>query len=207
MRVHAQDEPVTTGVNATGYVCIITSNKIMYQRGETPAITVEIKNNTDSTAYFVKVLHGSDDKRRFPYAYFTITKVGDASYKTKTYLHCGHLNAIKVADFVKVKSGDSFNPFEITGANGEKEIMYAWDNKLRDTANFSAPGKYIITFFYSGMENNFAKWSARYRDTMSYKDFLQMRALFFVHVPQINIVSNELLIEVTNQCFNDSKQF
>jgi hypothetical protein len=192
----AQHVPVKTGVSTTQYVCTIRSDKTIYHPGETPAITVEINNNSNEKAYLVRALDGSDIKRRFPYAYFTITKVGDTAYKTKMYGRCGNIDPITVADFVEVKPGALFNPFKRTIPYTDRENIFAYDIKLIDTANFSTPGKYVITFFYSTMESDFTKWGGHYSSKMFYKDYKQMEALFFSDVARISLVSNELIIEV-----------
>lgn len=196
LQLPGQDVPVKTGVNTTQYVCTISSDKSIYYPGEAPGVTVEIKNNSNEKAYLVRALDGSDIKRRFPYACFTITKVGDTAYATKMYGRCGNIDPITVEDFVEVKPGASFNPFKRTIPYTDRENIFAYDIKLIDTANFSNPGKYVITFFYSTMENDFTKWSGHYRANMFYKDYKQMEVLFFRDVPRISLVSNKLIIEV-----------
>ena len=164
-----------------------------------PSITVSIKNNTDSTIQLVKALDGSNVRWRFPYAYFKIEKISDTTYKARWYKRCGNYDAIKSADFIKIESGSSFNPYT-------PGSVYS-DYTISDKRNFEREGKYRITFYYSTNETDFKKWLGDYNGVNFYfdnkivlkserKEEYQKLLDLFTKVPKMDIVSNELIIEI-----------
>jgi hypothetical protein len=174
--------------------CIISADKQVYHHGEIPKIIVEIKNNSNEPVILVKELDGSENKWRFPHAYFTITKIGDTAYKTRFTGRCGNMNQIRPGDFVKVKPGSTFYPYYHFYPE-RPDNVYAHDFRLFDSANFSATGKYLIRFYYSTNEADFEKWKGRFSGEPTEKQLKEMIALF-AKVPKIELESNKLMIEV-----------
>jgi len=192
LHVFAQKDILTANGQ---FNCVLTPDKESYNLGETPNITVEIKNNSKKPAYLVRALDGSECKWRFPYAYFTISKIGDTSYKTRSYGRCGNMDEINSRDFVEVKPRASFNPYRQTSPNSDGENIYAYDFKLKDKNNFLEPGKYLITFFYSTMETDFSKWRGRLAGALKDEEYKKMVSLFSKVVHQ-EIRSNALTLEI-----------
>jgi hypothetical protein len=184
----------------TGLSCVIKSGKTTYKKGEVPHISIEIKNNTDSTIQLVKTLDGSEVRWRYPYAYFKIEMVNDTSYHPALVLRCGNYDGIDSDDFVEVKPGGSFDPYK-----NQTSVYY--DYAISDKRNFERKGKYKITFYYSTNEPDFKKWignsdqSWRLYDRSgnviaSKKPEYDQMVKLFSKVPKVELVSNELIIEI-----------
>ncbi len=180
--------------NTKAYSCIITSDKKNYLYGEVPKIIVAIKNNSNKPICLVNALDGSDVKWRFPHAYFAIAKVKDTTYQTKIYARCRNTNEITAKDFVELKPDSTFNPYKIHFPYRPDNI-YAFDYKIMDTSNFSAPGKYLISFYYSTNEIDFSKWTGGFSSKFGVGVYENMLKLF-ANVPKIEISSNVLEIDV-----------
>jgi len=183
--------------------CTIIAEKSIIKKGQAPKITVEIKNNTDSTILLVKTLDASNMQWRFPYVYFRIERLGDKSYKMEDFERCGNFDEIDSADFVEVKRGETFDPYK------NQSQVYA-DHRVSNPCNYAKKGKYKITFYYSTNQQDFKQWMGdRYAGQVrkwfdgktgkikpekeaEYNRLLEL----FKYVPKIDLVSNELIIEV-----------
>ena len=187
--------PAQNKIPEEKYRCIISADKEIYQPGESPKIVVEIKNNSAEPLFLAKALDGSDYQWRFPHAYFTITRIGDTSYRTKPAIRCGNVNDIRPADFADIPPGTTFNPYQVFYPT-RTDNYYAFDNKLFNPDNFAQPGKYLIRFYYSTKENDFKKWRGRMYgrepDPAVYQEMLTL----FAKVSRMEMVSNKLIIEV-----------
>lgn len=180
--------------------CSIKTNKTIYKKGEVPSISVEIKNNTDSTIRLVKALDKSRIQKRFPYAYFKIEMVSDTSYKMRTYGECGNWDNIDSTDFIEVKPNETFDPYKY-----QSPVYY--DYAIKDPRNFEKTGKYKITFYYSTNESHIAEWLGDHQSKNWFdwnkhiylpgkeREFNKLIALLKL-VPKVELVSNELIIEI-----------
>ena len=56
--------------NSKGFECSIVATKSTYEIGETPEITVAIKNNSGKDIYLIGSLDASEEQWRSPYCYF-----------------------------------------------------------------------------------------------------------------------------------------
>lgn len=177
------------------YLCIISADKEIYRPGEMPRFIVEIKNNSTEPLLLAKVLDGSDLKWRFPYAFFTITRIGDTSYTTQFPGRCGNLDDIRPDDFVEVKPNSTFYPYQVHFPTRPDNI-YAYDYKFVDPVNFSQPGQYLVRFYYSTREDDFKNWRGRFYgrepDPVVYQNMLYL----FSKRSKLELVSNKLIIEV-----------
>jgi hypothetical protein len=176
------------------FSCSISSDKKIYRQGEIPKILVGITNDSNATVYLVKVSDGSELKWRYPYAYFEIFKIGDTAFKPKFYGRCGNVDDITTASFFEVQPHAIFNPYKIDFTDRPDNI-YSYDFRMYDSGNFSAPGKYLIRFYYSTNETNFKKWRGRMYKEPGKEDYETMIRLFS-KVPKIELVSNDLIVEV-----------
>ena len=180
--------------------CTIKSDKATYKTGDTPKIIIEIKNNTDSSFYLVKVLDASYRQSRYPYSYFTIEKVNDTTYKTRQVIGCGNEDGIDTADFVMVKPSETFDPYK------NQTIVY-WDPVIWDPRNFEEKGKYKITYYYSTNEMDFKKWMGWDMNSSWFdwqtkeikpklKDTYERLINYFEKLPKVDLVSNEIVIKI-----------
>ena len=143
--------PAKVSIAVSDIACSISSDSSSYQKGHAPKITVEMKNNSESSIQLVKSLDGSAERMRSPFAYFKIEKIGDTSYKVERYPRCGNINGLDTTDFVTVNPGEIFNPYYPS-----KGGIFS-DHKINDGTNFIKTGKYKITFHYSTNEPDFFK--------------------------------------------------
>lgn len=182
--------------------CIIKSDKTIYKKRETPKITLEIKNNSDSTIYLVKILDGSYRKTRFPYSYYKIEKLADTSYKARQIIGCGNEDGIDLTDFVEVKPNEKFDPYKDMSPPYTNILM-----EVNDPANFEKKGKYKITYFYSTNQTEFKKWMGFDMNRSWFdwqtkeikpdkKETYNKLLLLFEKVPKVDLVSNDIIIEI-----------
>ena len=101
-------KPARVNVSKT-FTCTLTVARTQYKLGELPELKVEIANNTDKNVYLLGSLDGSSVKGRMPYCYFTIIKsIAD----TIALGRCGNMNTLRLKDFVLIKSGEKFDPYQ-----------------------------------------------------------------------------------------------
>jgi hypothetical protein len=189
---------LTTSVFGQPLSCKIKADKKIYKQGEVPKFTVEIKNSTDTSIYLVNALDGSHRKSRFPYSYFKVEKVADTSYKINLIVGCGNEDGIQMIDFVEVKPGEIFNPYN---------LPHYFVTNISDDKNFERKGKYKITYYYSTNEPDFKKWigfDANFKwfdwETKEImpdiKDYYQKLLIQFAKVLKADLVSNTITIEI-----------
>jgi len=164
------------------FECLITTRKQVYKIGETPKITVSIKNNTGKDVYLIGSLDGSEVRWRIPYCYFKINK---PTIDTLPVLRrCGIVNPLRKEDFVLVKAGETFDPYQSVDDYG-----FFSSNEINRKENFRKPGKYSITFCYSTMPTGGYGFAANVNKTPELKTLLS-------NLPKIELTSNTLEIQI-----------
>ena len=164
------------------FQCLISSSKKTYSLGELPEIKVSIINKSNRDVYLVGGLDGSERKIRKPYCYFTIKRPGD--HPALSMEGCGTVNPLRAEDFVLVKSGGIFDPYQSVDDYG-----FFTSFQMSRKANFNEAGIYIITFHYSTLAeslNDYAAYESNFKE-------LQAK---FERVPKIQLRSNTLTIEI-----------
>ena len=160
--------------------CWITSSNKTYKLGEVPQIEVFIKNNTKKDIYLIGSLDASEEKWRGPHCYFIIES--PAPINKEPIGRCGNMNSIKPEDFILVKSGGVFNPYQ-KGFFGSYQIS--------SKENFKIPGTYRITFYYSTKSEKLEEYFGDDYDI----DKDKIRSLFS-KVPHVELKSNTLSITI-----------
>lgn len=165
--------------------CTLTSDKTIYKVGELPDLKVEIVNNTGRDIYLIGSLDGSDVKWRMPYCYFTIQK---PKPDTIRLARCGVVNPLRTEDFVRVKAGQKFNPYQSAGRYGSFP-----DYTITNGETFKNPGVYKIQFHFSANSNDIVKFSFDRHFIKSHADSVRLFSSFN-KVPKTDIESNEIEI-------------
>lgn len=177
----------------SAFTCKLTIDKAVYTVGETPALSVEITNNTDSAIYLVNALEASDLKWRYPYSYVEIEKIGDTTFALPQLERCGNYNDIEIDDFLSIKPYGTFNPIA-------HYTPYAFDKWLDITGNVFSKGKYKVVYFYNTNESNFNKWKGSGVDlkylSPQEKTIKNQITNLFNKVPRIELKSNEVFFEI-----------
>lgn len=132
--------------------CSIRSDKQVYESGETPVISVSIRNRGLESVMLIRNLDGSASNFRYPYCGFVVQKLEDPRYMTEPYLGCSNVDGLHRGDFVEIAPGDSFNPYLGTST--------VYDDPDIAVVNFTQPGFYQITFKYSSESMKFGDYSA-----------------------------------------------
>lgn len=169
--------------------CILTSGKTKYRIGELPALKVEIINNSSEDIYLIGSLDGSDVKWRMPYCYFTLQKPAPDTVRVGP--RCGTLNPLRKEDFVLIKAGEKFNPYQNLDRYG-----FFSDYTVTNTETFKNAGVYKIQFHYSTNSADIAKFLGPLFKADK-TDSLNLSSLFN-RVPKVDLVSNEMEIAFEN---------
>ena len=168
--------------NTDEFECSIISTKSTYDIGETPEITVAIKNNSEKDVYLIGSLDASESQWRSPYCYFTIDK--PKSDSLPIVVRCGYMNSLRKEDFILVKSGEEFNPYQPIDDYGFFDSY-----EIVRKENFQNPGKYKITFHYSTESTALDDYLG------DGKENTELRELF-EKMPNIKLTSNSIEIEI-----------
>ncbi len=168
--------------NSNEFECFISTNKEIYEIGETPEITVTIKNNSGKDVYLIGSLDASEYKWRSPYCYFEINKPNNIS--SPILKRCGNMNSLRKEDFKLVKSGQSFDPYQSIDDYG-----FFSSNEIKKKENFQAPGKYKITFYYSTKSTELSDYRGHDNQKNELKKLLNK-------TPNIELISNTIEIEI-----------
>lgn len=189
--------------NFSGQVlsCLIQSDKLVYlakdiKAHKYPNITITFKNNSDSIIYIVSGLDGSNQAKRFPFAYFNIHLLGDTSRRDNSG-GCGNYSDLDSNAFIRLRPGQTVTP-------------EFFDHLLYNQKTFTRKGKYLISFYYSTNEPNIKKWMGdpflgqqnKWFDRQTgnilpeYKDKYESLLILFNKVPKTELTSNELTIEI-----------
>ncbi|MEK7414651.1 MAG: hypothetical protein AAB263_15160 [Planctomycetota bacterium] len=193
VQILASEGPPTTGTTsppkptetAQPFTCTITCKETTVELGKAPTITVAITNLTKQEAVFVGSLDGSESKLRFPHYGFTVIDATGKDTLNMGFRMCGNTNALREADFVKIATEKSFNPY----ANDAGFFGPYGLNK----ESFSKPGIYRVTLRYSGKNDDIKQWAGDSRDTAAADVKL---AALFKQVPKLELTSNTLTITV-----------
>lgn len=162
------------------FSCNISSSKDTYKLGEYPDIAISITNKSNTAVNLIGSLDGSEGKRRYPYCYFIIEK--PRTQKQELRAICGNMNSLDANDFVLVKKGERFNPYEGQQFFGAYEIT--------SQENFKIPGIYKINFHYSTASTKIEEYMG---DGKADKTISNL----FKTVPNIDLKSNTIEIEIT----------
>src|SRR5262249_45802626 len=79
--------------------------------GKAPNVKVAITNQTNADIYLVGSLDASDCKWRYPYCSFEVIGPNGNS-AVQGIMRCGNMNTLREQDFVKVKPGAPFDPYQ-----------------------------------------------------------------------------------------------
>jgi hypothetical protein len=165
--------------------CTLAADKSTYKIGELPRLKVDIINTSKKDMYLIGSLDGSAVKWRMPHCYFTIQKpVSDSTRLAR----CRNMNPLTPGNFILVKAGERFNPYQAIDEYG-----FFTDHRATDTATFRNPGVYKIRFYYSTNSTNIRDFMG---DLPSQQDKTKNQQLhtLFEKVPKVDIVSNEIEI-------------
>jgi len=100
---------------------------------------------------------------------------------------CGNMNTLREQDFVKVKPGASFDPYQRTDDYGFFSAHQLNPN------NFGTVGKYRIRFIYSTNSDAIEKWGGDGRGSVAKNEKLMA---MFRQVPKVEVKSNEIQVTV-----------
>jgi hypothetical protein len=164
------------------FECVLTVAKKTYKPGETPELKVAIVNKTRKDVYLIGSLDASDLKWRSPHCYFSIERPNKDPLPGGG--RCGNMNSLRENDFVLVKSGESFDPYQSIDGYGFFG-PYIMGNKDA----FKAPGTYKITFHYSTK-------STKIGDYLGDGSTNEKLLALFMQMPHIELTSNTVEIEV-----------
>jgi hypothetical protein len=142
-------EPANAGQN--GIVCNLQSVIKNYRIGDHPELTVRIHNQGNHEVFLPGSLDGSERKLRYPHAYFTVSGPKDGLIEQK-FGYCGVLNPLRVQDFVRVNSGESFDPYRTLDRNG------FWPSTMLLPSRFARAGTYRFEFHYSTESDQLKNW-------------------------------------------------
>lgn len=164
--------------------CVLSSDKQVYKKGELPVFTVSIRNNSKKDIYLIGALDGSDMQWRYPHCYYTIE--GPANEKPKLS-RCGVMNPVRLEDFILVKAGELFSPYETSSG-------FFPDHNITQKETFARPGSYKISFHYSTQSGELAE----YRGTPVHKSKEDSAIInnLFSQTPRLSLQSNMVSIIV-----------
>jgi len=151
------------------------------EAGKAPKVTVRLINRTKADIVLIGSLDGSDCKMRYPHAYFEIVDA-DGQSPVRGIGRCGNTNPLRKEDFVTVKPGASFDPFQ-KGFFGAHQLS---------AHSFTQPGTYRVRFHYS-TDARPPLFGATPR---SDRPFPADIANLLDRVPKVTLTSNEISIEV-----------
>jgi len=171
---------ITKSKENEGFECLLTASKKIYKMGETLKLEVSIKNNSGKDVYLIGSLDGSERKMRNPYCYYTIEKPKKDSLPL--IVGCKTLNPLEKEDFKFIKTGGSFNPYQL-----DEDGLFS-TRELKRKENFKTPGKYKITFHYSTKSVKISD----YRGDDKNEELQEL----FKRVPHIKLSSNTVEIEI-----------
>lgn len=167
--------------------CILTSDRTEYKVGEVPQLQVKIINEGNEDVYIIGSLDGSDVKWRMPYCYFSIQKPKTDSVGLVG--RCGNTNALSASDFIRIKPGESFNPYQLfDGIHG-----FFSDFETMRPENFRNPGIYKIRFYYNSNSNDIDSFDGRFNQLGN--DSIAVRELF-PKAAKVELSSNEIEIRI-----------
>jgi len=131
--------------------CELTSLQAEYQVGGAPQLMVQIINRGPEAIYLPGSLDGSERLKRYPHVLFTV--VGpNGRIPPEPYVGCGNTNSLRPLDFVRVDTGNSFDPYMRIDDGG------FWHSTFLQSFRFSSLGEYEFTFHYSTQSESLQTW-------------------------------------------------
>ena len=130
--------------------CEITPLTDRFNVGDCPSFKVTIYNVSPKTFYLVGAIDGSERQARYPHVTLTI-EGPDGGIKKPRLLGCGHINRLKLRDFVHVRPWGVFEPISSP----------FWEPTDFIYSRFAKPGRYSVTFRYSSEAIDYANWAGR----------------------------------------------
>jgi hypothetical protein len=167
--------------------CVLYADCTEYKVGEVPKLQVRIINESNEDVYMIGSLDGSDVKWRMPYCYFTIQKpVRDSVGMVG---RCGNTNPLTATDFVRVKRGGSFDPYQVSD---DRSYGFFSDHEIGRPENFRNPGVYKIRFHYNSNSGDIDAFDGRFNQLS--KDSVEVCNLF-PKAMKVELTSNEIEIK------------
>ncbi|OAI54779.1 hypothetical protein AYO44_14200 [Planctomycetaceae bacterium SCGC AG-212-F19] len=154
--------------------------------GKAPNVRIILTNQTDADIYLVGSLDASDCKWRYPHCFFEVTGP-DGAPVARRILRCGNKNTLREKDFVKVRPGGTFDPYQRVDEYG------FFSAHQLDPDNFKLLGKYRIRFGYSTKSEDLAAWAGDGGPAVAANDRI---VAMFKGVSKVEVMSNELMITV-----------
>ena len=168
--------------DSDSFKCTLAIEKNKLQMGDLPQLTVSIINNSGKDVYLIGALDGSEFNMRMPECRFVIQK---PKVDTMPGLWlCANTNPLKEENFVKVYSGETFNPYDDVYAHGFFSSI-----QLTRKENFRNPGKYKIQFCYSTKSEGIKEFLGDGEANAAMKKM-------FDSVPKIELKSNWVEFEI-----------
>ncbi len=152
------DQTAIISQNAQNLEVILTTDKSVYETGESPIVSVEIRNTRDTPILLVGSLDGSTSKARYPYCWFEVYDPQGTLLLPQKHSFCGNTNELRQEDFVLVQPHKTFNPYD-------KGFFPKYDIKHWKPQQ---PGTYRIAFNYSTNATNPTEWHGFCQNTRDY---------------------------------------
>jgi hypothetical protein len=181
----AAPAPIQTPPKTPSLTCQISADETC-EVGKAPKVTVRLINRTKGEIVLIGSLDGSDCKMRYPHAYFEVTGP-PVDYTIKGIGRCGNTNPLRAKDFVTIKPGASFDPYQKIDEYG-----FFGAHQL-SPHNFTKPGKYRIRFHYSTEAPQPKLFGAR---PASDRPLPAEIMKLLERVPKVTLTSNEVVVEV-----------
>ncbi|MFT3786800.1 MAG: hypothetical protein QM770_11635 [Tepidisphaeraceae bacterium] len=168
--------------------CVITGERTC-KLGEAPKLAVSLRNQGNVDIYLIGSLDASDCKWRYPHCYFEVIGPNGVP-STQPLARCGNMNTLRAKDFVKVRPGETFDPYQ-------RIDNYGFFSPHQFAAeNFTQPGKYRIRFVYSTTSTDIGDWAGDGGPRVaSNSEIVRM----FRMVPKVEAQSDEFELTVVKQ--------
>lgn len=173
----------------------LKSDSNIYDLGQIPRIEVQLINNSGQTLNFITSLDGSNDRMRYPYAGFQITR-NDTPIDVSGQFRCGNMDGIPKDCILSIDNGQSFDPQNMAPCVYQDRLVY-------DSTTFDKKGVYQIRYFYSTNQdtlNEWLGWSAAmhlYRlEEKQLDSIIGAYGAIFRTVPKVNLTSEPLVFEI-----------
>lgn len=124
---------------------VLTAESQTIEAGQVPAFSVRLINRSDETICLVGSLDGSDVGWRYP----KLTAQREGPVETAAIGRCGNMNNLREEDFVTLKPGQGFDPYDA-------ERGFFGNQVLRE--KLTEPGEYTFTLTYDTDEHDIGKW-------------------------------------------------
>jgi hypothetical protein len=157
--------------------------------GEGPVINVALTNLTDQDFYLIRSLGASEERDRYPFVYFEVTRPDDEPIRG--FGRCALVGGLYDKAFVLVPGGTSFNPFD-SERPGEDPATVNILHIHRELVQ--TPGVYRFRLVYSTASANIADY-AGWNGGRPVVNTPAIQALF-EQVPRMVVKSNEIQVTI-----------